>query len=577
MFKKADIYNKCKKNYKMVKNIKIYVALLCFLLFLNLALGAENHIISNSDNWRDVFSSVHYANLNGYDSDFLVSTKHGPLLLEGLLKDQKYTIISSDSRAYVLNYKDMMEGADFSDVNEIEVSNANLELIEEMPQINNFVIVGNDYGYYAVSAAPYAVKRKSWIFFADRNNIDEIDNLLDGRDVEEVLIYGNLDREVFDTLEKYNPKTINNGDRFVDNVKIVDLYLGLNPTKQILLTNGEFIEKEIMAGIEPILFTGKENVPDQIRDYIKASDIEVGVLIGSDLVGAATNIRRSTGISVIAKFARGARQNTGAIATVEGLDLFYLPTPVVSLTLHSARYNKATNQLEVTYKSESNVPIYFKGTITYDGEDGQRDRVGDAESVYISPNDYKTMIYDNVVVRNDNLTIDIFTLYGEASNSLDKILESRIEVDVVDVIDGCNLDLLSIKYDKNKDEFEVNVKSLSDVTCYADVELKNVIVDSEETTIGFSGSEKIEPNKKKKIKIPFELTDEDIEKNEYIDVYVYYGEKEDSLTKLIKGKLKLEVKGLLFIILMIILAILIIAILIFLILLWRKRRNEDGF
>ena len=39
-----------------------------------------------------------------------------------------------------------------------------------------------------------------------------------------------------------------------------------------------------MGGESPILFTGKENVPDKIRDYIKSSQIEIGVLIGNDLV-----------------------------------------------------------------------------------------------------------------------------------------------------------------------------------------------------------------------------------------------------------------------------------------------------
>ena len=38
-----------------------------------------------------------------------------------------------------------------------------------------------------------------------------------------------------------------------------------------------------------MLFTGRENVPDQIKEYLKNSDISVGVLIGNELVGAATN------------------------------------------------------------------------------------------------------------------------------------------------------------------------------------------------------------------------------------------------------------------------------------------------
>jgi hypothetical protein len=559
----------------IIKVVKIVFIFSLAIMFFGLSSAADyDHIISNSDNWRDVYSIVHFANLNGVDSDFLVSTNHGPLLLGGLSKSKRYLVISSNSRSYVINYPGLMSSSGFDSVDELNVNNANLDLVEELEDINDFVVVGNDYGYYAVSAVSYAVVNRAWVFFADRNNIDEIDNIIGGRDVGEVLIYGNVDREVSQTLEKYNPVTINSGDRFQDNTELVDKYFQINPTKQIILTNGEFIEKEIMSGIEPILFTGKENVPDKIRDYLTGSDIEIGVLIGGDLVGAATNIRRSTGISVIAKFARGARRNTGAIANVEGLDLFYLPTPIVDLKLYSARYNKASNQLEITYKSDSNVPIYFKGTINYEDEDGSK-RIGDANAIFISPNDYKTVIYDNVVVRENNLTIDIFTLYGDSVNSLDKILEARIDAEIVDVIDGCEIDLLSLSYSKRKNEFGVVVKNIGAVDCYADVELIDVMVDGDKTTIGVSGAEEVKSGKKTKLTIPFEMTEEDILENEFVNVHVYYGEREDNLVKLIKGKLRLDIEGVMFMIILIIAALVIIALIILLFIVWRRRRDEE--
>lgn len=560
------------------KILKLAFIFIIFIVSISTCFAADfTHVLSNSDNWRDVYSIVHFATLNKVDSDFLVSTRHGPLLLGGLSKDSEYLIISSEDRAYVINYLSIMESQDFENVKELEVDNANLELIEQLPNIRNFIIVGNNYGYYAVSAAPYAVVKDSWVFFADRNNIDEIDAILEDRSVDELLIYGGVDREVSDALSKYNPEIIDSGDRFKDNTEIVDRYLEINPTKQIILTNGEFIEKEIMTGVEPILFTGKENVPDEIRDYIKASDLEVGVLIGSDLVGAATNIRRSTGISVIAKFARGSRQNTGAIATVEGLDLFYLPTPVVSLLLHSARYNKASNQLQITYKSESNIPIYFKGTVTYLDENGQTARRGEADVEFISPNDYKTMVYEDVVVRDDTLSLDIFTLYGDAISSLDKILEAKIDAEIVDVLDKCEIDLQSIAYNNKKDEFIIKIKNLGKNTCYADAEIVDFIVDGKETNIGISGAVKIKPDGKVKVKIPFELTEEDIEDNEYANVNVYYGEREDSLTKLIKAKLPLEIIGILYLVILVLVILIIIVLIIFFILLWRRRRKDDDF
>jgi hypothetical protein len=89
---------------------------------------------------------------------------------------------------------------------------------------------------------------RAWVFFADRTNVDEIDSILGLREVDEVLIYGFVDREVEETLAKYNPEVIDTGDRFKDNIEIVEKYLEIKQTEQVLLTNGEFIEKELMLG-----------------------------------------------------------------------------------------------------------------------------------------------------------------------------------------------------------------------------------------------------------------------------------------------------------------------------------------
>ena len=40
--------------------------------------------------------------------------------------------------------------------------------------LTNFVILDDSYGYNSISVAPYATASKSWVLFADRNNIDDI-------------------------------------------------------------------------------------------------------------------------------------------------------------------------------------------------------------------------------------------------------------------------------------------------------------------------------------------------------------------------------------------------------------------
>jgi hypothetical protein len=563
-------------------NLFVFLFVGLFLIFCSsLASAADfSQVISNSEDWKDVYSIMHYATLSGAAKDFLVSTRHGPILLNGLSKDSKIKVISSKSVPYVFNYNDVVSAGGFASVEEEVVSNANLELIQskELEDVENFIIVGDTYGYNAIAVAPYAVIDRAWVFFADRTNIDEIDAILSSRKIDEVLIYGFVDRDVRETLDKYNPKIIDTGDRFKDNIQIVEKYLEIKPTQQVLLTNGEFIEKELMNGMNPILFTGKENVPPQISEYLSNSDIEVGVLVGSDLVGAATNIRRTTGISVIVRFARGARAPTGAVAAVENLDLFYLPIPIMALELYSAKYNRATSQLELTYHSSSDIPLFLKGTIIPKSDGVEGNRIGDIDPIFIAPNDYKTVSYPDVQFTGEKLSLDVFTLYGDTSSSLEKILEQSIDVEVVNVLDQCEIEIQGIKFSKPKQAFLTKVKNIGSTDCWVDIELSSVLVDRVATTLGSEGSLQIKSGKSGNIKIEQEMTDADLKANPFVDVIAYYGEREDALVKTMRGRFELKIETISMATIGIIAAIIVVLVaFLILLFLWRRRKKEEDW
>lgn len=561
---------------KRVRNFIFLILAVVTFVLPGVWAASYNHVISNSENWRDVYSVIHFGNLNGVTSDFLVSTKHGPLLLNDIPKTDSLLILTSKEKPFIFNYQTLAESRGFSDAEERIVDEANLELINELPDVRKFIIVGPTYGYNAIAVAPYAVVSKSWVFFADRTNIADIESILSRRQVDEIIIYGYVDREVKQALSSYNPTIINTGDRFKDNVEIVEKYLEIKPVKQVVLTNGEFIERQVMAGFEPVLFTGKENVPTQISDYLKSSDIEVGVLVGGDLVGAATNIRRTTGISVIVKFARGARAPTGAIAAVEGLDLYFLPVPSLNLEISSVRYNKALNQLEVTYRSTSNAPVYFKGTVNVKSDAGESVTVGDTDAVFIAPNDYKTVTYPDFRITGGNLTAKVTSLYGETQTALEKTLEKTLSVDIVTVIDKCEIDVEKVKYNPGKGRFAVVIRNTGAVTCWVDAELKDVLVDNVKTTFGSDGSLELGPGGKGSVYISGSLSDGDIDANSFVNVNAYYGERQDSLVKVLQGKYPLVIERFSYVTVTLVIVAAAIIIMILILLLWkRKKRGDD--
>jgi len=287
--------------------------LLLFLVLVTPMMKAAGptYIISNSAKWTDVFSVILYSNLIGLPNSFLTSTAAGNYFLTEVNKGNFVRVISSSSQPYVLNYPSMIRSAGFEGADEITGNNLNLNLVSYLSNTTDFIVVGDSFGYNAIAVTPYAIQKKAWVFLADQNNIYQIDSVLSKRNIKSLLVYGYVDPAVTTVLSKYHPTTINTGDRFNDNIAIVKKYMETARAPQVVLTNGEILEQEIMSGSEPVLFTGQQNVPIQISNWLKNSTVKVGVLIGNDLVDAATNIRSSTGISVMVKFARSARSQNG--------------------------------------------------------------------------------------------------------------------------------------------------------------------------------------------------------------------------------------------------------------------------
>ena len=563
----------------MKKRALIFIILILFSVTLPTILAADfTYVVSNSEKWQDVYSSMLYANLKGVNSDFLVSTNHGPLLLNGINRANFIRVISSKDRPYVFNYPDLIKAKGFTGADELVVDNANIRLLDDLPNIDSFIVVGDSYGFDAIAVSPYAVLTKSWVFLANKINIYGIDSALSKRTIKKILIVGYVDREVRDALAKYNPEIIDNQDRFKDNIEMVKRYEAIKPVKQVALSNGEFIEKELMNGLEPVLFTGRDNVPDQIAAFLKSSDIQIGVLIGNELVGAATNIRRGTGISVMVKFARGARTQTQGVAPIEGLDLFPLPTPTVALSLYTIKYNKMSSQLEVTYKSDSNVPIYFKGTITL-VSNGQRIKVGDIDPVFVAPGDYKTTVYSVSIDSTENLSAEIYTLYGDSAASMDRIIQNQTQVEVIQVIDRCKFnpeDIKGLKYNKQKKEFVVTIKNPNEVDCWGNIELRDVVFSYLTRTLSSDKEFLMQSGKTIDVIIKQDLTDDELSKNQNIKFVLYSGEKEDSLVNVLTiDQFPLKIENLTLMTYAIIGLVIVIMVLIIIIIILKRRKDED--
>jgi hypothetical protein len=568
------IYNP--KRYSAVGEMTKRLMILLFFLLAVATVAGQDHIIVNSEDWRDVYSTVLYAKLTNTPHNFLVSDRHSGILSQTLSRNkEEILLVESPTTPFVVGYDAVLSNIGF-DVALINSPNINLGLAEEV-RVRNFIVIDDSYGYNAIAVAPYAVLTDTYVLFSDRRNIDEVVDFLSGRDVQSLIIYGHVDREVKARLEQFDPEIINKEDRFDNNIEIVKRYQEAykaehdDINRQVVLSNGEFIEDELMSGEEPVLFLGRQNVPDQIREYISDSGIQIAVLIGNQYVGAATNIRRQIGISVFVKFARGARIPQGAISPVEGLDLFYVPIYPITIRIVGIRYNAATNRLEVTIENTGELGAYFTGSYSLLSEFGAQGTVGDLDPVFIDGESIKTLTYV-IEVTGDNLTADAFVLYGESPRSLEYEIRESYTIERVRILDNSQIEIIGLVYDLRRGVFHIKVKNIGEVDAYVDLELIDVIIDGETYSFGSDEVVFIPEGETREIRIrpnPV-LTEIDLADNEEITVQANYGEREDTLVKTLRKDLPLTLKRVDYVYYGLVAAVLVLILL--LIFVWKKKK-----
>ena len=145
------------------------------------------------------------------------------------------------------------------------------------------------------------------------------------------------------------------------------------------------------------------------------------------------------------------------------------------------------------------------------------------------------------------------------------------------MIDGCQINIDEVIYRKSKQEFVIIVENLGNVDCWVDIELGDIFIDQSEKTIGSTGSLKVEAGKKGKILIEQEMSEEDLEKNKFVNLIAYYGEREDGLVKVFKGRFELKIQSISFatIGLVTLIITIIIALFILFFLFFKKRKDKD--
>ena len=569
---------------KNIKALTFIIAILIFCAAIPIAnvqaqsANPEEQIVINSADWIDVYSATCYANLNGQDSKFVNSPAQGKILSSVLDRSKPVHLFQSAKDPIVAGYKSYLESEGFT-VSNVTTSDSGKELnIELAKKINTtkFIIIDDSYGYNAISVASYSIASKSCVLFADSDNIDEVYDFLKGRTNPDIIIYGHVDRAVRERLSEFNPEIIDHGDRFEDNLAIAAKYVTLSSPNQVVLTNGEFIEDEIMSGREPVIFLGRDVVPEQVVEYVKVNDFKTGVVIGNDLIGAATRLKDRTNISIFIKFGQG-RQRTGGMSLPETLDMFYLPRYELSLDVVSGNYNVKTKSVEIIYQNIGKTGAFAKATIGIFADNESVATVGDEEPFFITSETKFGRAYEadltEWVAKAKELRAHVYLEYGENRKSLTEVVEKDIILGILEFDDRSALSVTSVTYNTRLERLMLDLENINpDVTCYADAEVE-LKIEGEPEFIRFAPTPaeiKDETVLSERIK----LTPADLAENPTVWVHIRYGERAEMLLKTIDEEQPLKVVSGYPIGIIAVVAVLAVVVVIIGLLLWIKRRKK---
>ncbi|MBN2566456.1 hypothetical protein JXB02_00025 [Candidatus Woesearchaeota archaeon] len=518
--------------------------LIGLMAFAALAWGAaaEDYVLVDAKDWRDVYSGVLYAKVLGLPDNFLVSERHAYILVDTTDPKLREIFYIRSDNPYAIGLERSFEGRGHTVETLRYGGPINLALAERLARdhgIDSFIVIDDSYGFNAISAAPYAVVSESYVIFGTSETIDDVIAFLD-RNARRVMVYGYVTPEVAQALVRFAPETIDSGNRFDDNIEIHKRYLALRPRNQTLVTGGDIIEESLMEGFDPVLLLGRDEVPPQVREYLAKSGIETLVLVGNEFVGTVKNLKDTLGIRAFVKFGRTARQLSGTFDEIEGLDVYRLPEIQLGLEVTAARYNLLTGTLEVNYRNTGSVREFIRATITA-RRDGSEFTFGDENEVLIEAGKERTVGYQ-VRLDRDAATADFFIFYGDGPRALDRTLETSVPIQHVEVEDRCELALRGVSYDVPRNSFFVSLENGGDADCHADVELREIIIGGEETTLMTEAPLKIEAGAGLDVRIRQRLTDYDLEDNPWVRAVVYYGQREDALIKTIDETIELRIR-----------------------------------
>ncbi|MCD4740219.1 hypothetical protein K8R43_03445 [archaeon] len=528
----------------------LFSKLLFATIFLLICIQTVNGsaLVVNSQDWRDVYLGLHYANLKEFTEIYFLTSFTDAEVVASLIGDQKnqqVVIIESGDEPYIREYARFLELKGFNSLRSITSDDPyflQFDLANEL-STNKYVVVSGKHGYDAISVAPYAYSKNHWVFFVDSTEYSEVKSFLEERS-EETLLYGKLGRKVLAEFSELDAEVINNGNRFLDNQELSLRIMPKGERKLVLISSGSLIESELMSGKEGTCPVVLYSNAQDITEFLLSNDVKLTQINGMSLA-AGERIREVSNkeIGVLVKYAMTYR-GIADLPGLRALRIFPVPTPEAKLEIDSIHYDKERETLFVKYTNKGNAQAFFSSRVSVVSSS-----IGEVEALL---DDYVHSLHPaesflagypvNVTLNNEeDYTAYIHCLYGEELTGMNKYVTQegrelppyKIGIDFVKLVDYSKAEVEAVDFVVADYSFVVKVKNVGEKTAYVDTEIFNFEVEGVNHTFsydnkpGFAGAKKIAPGESKLLVIETDLLETDFEDNEEVSLALYSGQKKE--------------------------------------------------
>jgi hypothetical protein len=510
------------------------LALLLFLLFLP---GFAKVIIANSKDWRFVLLTMEYAHYQGGDVHFLITEAQADIIAQNLRGDDIVVFEDSDSvvddydyylkKFYGLN----VEKKDFKNYKDLQ------EYLLRVLTPEVLFVASNIEPENTLISVPIAYKKKGVVLFQSSSLFSRLP------DFKEIYMVGGIQRDyrrellsVAALLEK-EVKIIDHGSPYVNSLVLLDEW---GSTDTLYLSTGEYLHPTLFTAKHPLVIVGKDGYRDDFIDTLKRLGVSMVKLIGTELMDVAGYIKVDSNkeIHTMILYAQ-AYTAAGSTGATYALSVYSVPVPQPNVTVTNVFYDPDTDKLYVKYGNYGDGLAYV-ASITRIAKDGETlTSISDDEVFLLWPGDELVRVYsiDLTDYGLSNLDAVIDARFGRYEDFLVNVLDMTIPITVTRILDKSSINIERATYDGTI--LRVYVKNGGGVTTFISGQVA-LLLDGDSELFQLSGI-RLAPARTGVLQLRIRMDETDLDNNQFVDVFLKYGERQDLLVNTLKTRVQLEI------------------------------------